>query len=250
MKAPLPEETSWNALGENTYDRKAYEQICAEFGVDPNTDWRRKNLPNYGLGNVYTNGHIIGDGWYYPNHVFGWRGQIGGDGTNITHDLKAPSGWLKESFTEATASGVLHADYIAQDETPAWTTFILDKSEGFTQAGVVRLDDSIQMYVWLILGTQGSMRADIVDGSRAFPVQSEFVRSLLTTIKSPVNPPDALKRYQDVLTYARSKVDYVYGYGLTMGPSDMRLRVGTIVGYNNFNYYGNSGYECRYQPAC
>ena len=34
----------------------------------------------------------------------------------------------------------------------AWTMFVLDKSEGFTQAGVERLNDSIRTYVWAILG--------------------------------------------------------------------------------------------------
>ena len=34
-----------------------------------------------------------------------------------------------------------------RDISRVWTTFILDKSEGFTQAGVERLSDSIRTYV-------------------------------------------------------------------------------------------------------
>ena len=34
-----------------------------------------------------------------------------------------------------------------RDISQAWTTFILDKGQGFTQAGVVRLSDSIRTYV-------------------------------------------------------------------------------------------------------
>ena len=41
MKVALPQDSNWNAFN-NTYDRSAYEQICAEFNVDPNTDWRQK----------------------------------------------------------------------------------------------------------------------------------------------------------------------------------------------------------------
>ena len=39
-----------------------------------------------------------------------------------------------------------------RDISGAWTTFVLEKSEDFTQAGVVRLNDSIRTYVWAILG--------------------------------------------------------------------------------------------------
>ena len=34
-------------------------------------------------------------------------------------------------------------------------------------------------------------------------------------------------------TFARSKVDFVFGFGLYMAPSDMLLRIDQIIGYNN-----------------
>ena len=40
----------------------------------------------------------------------------------------------------------------------AWTTLILDKSNGFMQAGVERLNNSIRTYVWAILGSQAQAR--------------------------------------------------------------------------------------------
>jgi hypothetical protein len=52
-------------------------------------------------------------------------------------------------------------------------------------------------------------------------------------ISSPVDIPSAIKRYQDVLQYASSKVDFVFGGGLYMAPSDMKLKIGNIKGYNN-----------------
>ena len=45
--------------------------------------------------------------------------------------------------------------------------------------------------------------------------------------------PTQISKYQNVLKYARSKVDYTYGLGLYMSPSDMILQIGTIAGYNN-----------------
>ena len=48
-----------------------------------------------------------------------------------------------------------------------------------------------------------------------------------------VDLPSSIERYQLVLQYARSKVDFVVGLGLYMIPSDMDLYIGTINGYNN-----------------
>ena len=52
-------------------------------------------------------------------------------------------------------------------------------------------------------------------------------------INSEVDLPSSIERYQLVLQYARSKVDFVVGLGLYMMPSDMDLYIGTINGYNN-----------------
>ena len=43
-----------------------------------------------------------------------------------------------------------------------------------------------------------------------------------------------IKRYQDTLSYALSKVDYSVGESIYMLPSDMKLKIKTgTVGYNN-----------------
>ena len=49
-----------------------------------------------------------------------------------------------------------------------------------------------------------------------------------------VNIQEDIKRYQDTLSYASSKVDYSVGESIYMLPSDMTLKIrpGT-VGYNN-----------------
>jgi hypothetical protein len=52
-------------------------------------------------------------------------------------------------------------------------------------------------------------------------------------IQSPIDLPSQITIYQNVLKYARSKVDFVFGTGLYMSPGDMELRIGTIQDYNN-----------------
>ena len=156
IQAPLPQDQAWSALN-NPYDRRAYERICSEFGVSPHTDWRRHGV-NLGLGKVYNywthrGYHTVGRGEYDPKSM---------------------------SFTKQTTNEVLHVDYIAQDPDAdeAWTTFVLDKSDGFTHAGVERLNDSIRTYVWAILGAQVQTRTRILGTGTAFDAQKQFSANL------------------------------------------------------------------------
>ena len=48
-----------------------------------------------------------------------------------------------------------------------------------------------------------------------------------------VNIPEDKQRFQNVLQYARSKVDYVIGESMYMIPSDMNVQSGKIKNYNN-----------------
>ena len=112
-------------------------------------------------------------------------------------------------------------------------SFVLDKSSGFTQAGVSRINDSIRTYVWSIVGAQSQARSSILGTGKAFDAQKQFLANVEDVINSEVDLPSSIERYQLVLQYARSKVDFVVGLGLYMIPSDMDLYIGTINGYNN-----------------
>jgi len=216
LQCPLPQDNAWSAF-QNAFDRRAYERICAEFGVSPHTDWRQKQSSNQGLGLVY----------FYATHV-GYM-PVYGAGSADHYD---PG---RMSFTKKTGGGTLHVDYIAQgsEAVEAWSSFMLDKSLGFTHAGVERVNDSIRTYVWAILGAQAQTRTTILGIGTAFDAQKQFLANVEDAISSPVDLPAAIARYQDVLRYAESKVDFVFGIDLYMAPSDMRLRVGKVEGYNN-----------------
>lgn len=216
IQAPLPQDQAWAAF-DNPYDRRAYERICSEFGTSIHTNWRVQQ-PNNGLGRVY----------FYATHLGYVPINVGGD-----PDHYDPA---QMSFTKRTTNSSLHIDYIRQDSPGAdiaWSTFILNKSDGFTKAGVERLNDSIRTFVWAILGAQAQTRTRILGSGTAFDAQKQFLANLEDAIASPVDLPSAIKRYQDVLQYAGSKVDFVFGIGLYMAPSDMLLRIGNVAGYNN-----------------
>ena len=70
MKVALPTDDSWNAF-DNSYDKKAYERICDEFGVSVHTNWRQEKHLNQGLGTMYN--YWTMDGY----HPLSW---VGGGG--------------------------------------------------------------------------------------------------------------------------------------------------------------------------
>ena len=81
----------------------------------------------------------------------------------------------------------------------AWTTFVLDKSEGFTQAGVERLNDSIRKYLWATLGAQAQTRSNILKTGMGFDAQKQFLANIEDAIASPVDIPSSISRYQKTL---------------------------------------------------
>ena len=209
LKAPLPTAQSWNAF-DNSFDAKSYEKICAKFNVDKNTDWRQKLDENGGLGVI-------------SNYITGTRYQPLKGFSYDAHQM---------SFTEYN-KGKLHIDYSSQQHRNTWSTLILDKSNDFTRTGVERINESISKYCWAIFGSQSQVKSDILGVGSAFDAQKQFLANTEDAIQSPVDLPSQITRYQNALKYARIKVDYVFGFGLYMAPSNMELQIGTIQGYNN-----------------
>ena len=204
LKTPLPTDTSF-CYYKNPYDKAAYQKLCNEFNVSPDTDWRQKlesSSKCHGLGQ-YTQ-------FFKPSGEY--RDQHRSDGPFFNTNDKI----------EHTV-----------DISNAWTMFILDKSKGFTQAGIVRINESIRMFVWAILAAQSQTRVEILKLGTGFDAQKQFIVNIQDAINSPIDLPSQISRYQNTLKYARSKVDFVFGIGLYMSPSDLELQIGTIADYNN-----------------
>ena len=100
---------------------------------------------------------------------------------------------------------------------------------------MLRISESIRAYAFLILSSQASARSSIVGNTAsALTAQSDFLNNFENIVNRQVNIQEDIKRYQDTLSYASSKVNYSVGEHLYMLPSDMtlKIRLGT-VGYNN-----------------
>ena len=203
LQVPLPYNKSYNPVN-NPINMKAYERICNEFNIPKQTDFRQKIDRNHGLGTIY-----------YP----------------YTHRVYNYDYW--SGHTSFNRNSAIPIGSIEQKQHNAWSTFILDTGEGFTQPGIERLNDSIRTYVWCILSCQSQTRSNIVKSGTRFDAQKQFLANLEDAINSPVDLPGSITRYQNTLKFARSKVDYAVGFGLYMLPSDLQLLVGTRPNYNN-----------------
>ena len=123
-------------------------------------------------------------------------------------------------------------DYIGPDSMTRW---IIETSVGFTDVGLLRISESVRAYAYLILSSQASARSSIIGNSASsLRAQSAFLNNFEDIVNRKVDVREDIKRYQDTLSYAWSKVDYSVGEHLYMLPSDMtlKIRLGT-VGYNN-----------------
>ena len=115
------------------------------------------------------------------------------------------------------------------------TRWIIEKSVGFTDVGLLRISESVRAYAYLILSSQASARPSIVGNlASSLTAQSAFLNNFENIVNRRVDIREDIKRYQDALSYASSKVDYNVGENLFMLPSDMELKIKTgTVGYNN-----------------
>ena len=123
-------------------------------------------------------------------------------------------------------------DYIDPDSMTRW---IIEKSAGFTDVGLLRISESIKAYAYFILSSQASARSGIVGNTAsALTAQSAFLNIFENVVNRRVDIREDIKRYQDTLSYASSKVDYSMGQNIYMLPSDMilKIRSGTVR-YNN-----------------
>ena len=123
-------------------------------------------------------------------------------------------------------------DYIGPDSMTQW---IIEKSMGFADVGLLKISESVRAYAYLILSSQASARSGIVGNTAsALTAQSAFLNNFENVVNRRVNIQEDTKRYQDTLSYASSKVDYSVGENLFMLPSDMKLKIKTgTVGYDN-----------------
>jgi len=117
-----------------------------------------------------------------------------------------------------------------------WNRWIMNSSNGFTKYGIEKISELVRGYTYLILTSQAGARHGML-GETASPLAAQrlFYDNLEEVINMSVSLQDDIARYQSVLKYARSSLDYSVGEGLYIMPSNMLLKPlnQVIEGYND-----------------
>ena len=154
----------------------------------------------------------------------------------ICEDYRVPNDPMRyrdEKFYWTYQCGVHWPDdYIGPDSMMRW---IIEKSVGFTDVGLLKISESVRAYAYLILSSQASAGSSIIGNlASSLTAQSAFLNNFENVVNHRVDIQEDVKRYQETLSYASCKVDYSVGEHLYMLPSDMELRIRSgTVGYNN-----------------
>jgi len=192
---------------DNPYDVAAYNRLCTEFGIDPASDFRFKRGMNHGLGNIYRHmndtGEVEKTDWA---HFFEWHKF---SDTNISHIEPEPIAATQyDWFASKTVAGL-------------------------TQVGLSRINQSIEAFVYCILGAQVNVRSSILgQGSRAKEARTEFLTLMEDAIRQP-NLSQSVQRYQLAVDEAKVRLNLAVAPLAWLMLARMIINTESTVGYNN-----------------
>ena len=180
----------------------------------PNKRFPVESRRNHGLGDVYigVSGHgAMKTGAAYPGGFYKFADEGG----------KAKDGNLL-AFIELDDVAFSQYDWFAPNKT-----------SGLTQAGLARINQSIEAFVYCILGAQVNVRSSIIGGGgRAKEAQTEF----LTLMEDAIRQPDLAKsvqRYQLAVDQAKVRLNLAVCPRAWLMPAIMIINTESTVGYNN-----------------
>ena len=187
--------------------------MCNEFKIDPNTDFRFKKGSNHGLGEVYI---------YYLYEGY----------------IKTPYDFPNKTLKFSDSGGKAEAGNLIQyiENTLAekqYECFIPSDSHGLTSAGLSRINQTIEVFVFTILGAQVNARSGITGNSgSAVEVRQEFLALLEDSIRKP-NISASIQRFQLAVQKVRVKLDLAISSGTWLLPARMVINTASKIGYNN-----------------
>ena len=208
----LPGDPTFNK-NNNRYDLPSYKRLCNEFKIDPNTDFRFRKGSNNWPGEVfiyYTNEGYVKTPYDYPNTTMKFADDGG----------KAEDGNLIP-YIENTLAKKQYEYFIPSD------------SHCLTSAGLSRINQSIEVFVFCILGAQVNARSGITGNSgSAMEARREFLALLEDSIRKP-SISASIQRFQLAVQEARVKLDLAISPGTWLLPATMVINTASKIGYNN-----------------
>ena len=206
----LPGDPTFNDK-DNPYDKVTYRRICAEFGVDPSSDFRFTFGQNHGLGYVFIN---------CPN------------GDYVQKKWVCPPGIKPLQYTDEKGNKL---EYIRNDQGAdrQFEYFVPDTAQGLTQSGLSQLNQSIEAFVYCVLGAQVNVCSSILgNGGRAKEAQRDFLILLEGAIRTP-DISKSVQCYRLAIDEAKVCLDFVAAPGTWLMASCMVINTGSVMGYNN-----------------
>ena len=217
-KNALPDDPAFNQK-DNPYDIASYKRICAEFGVDPSTDFRFTYGQNHGLGYVnimYSDGPFAQKKWQYP-----------------PADLSNPSSQRLAGDSGTTTNNTIAFIRNDQGADTQFEHFVPAQTSGLTLNGLGRINQSIMAFGYCILGSQANTRSSILGNlGTARNTQTDFLVLIEDSIKT-LNVSNGPVKYQDAIQATKVRLNLAVARGVLLLPARMIINTESIVGYNN-----------------
>ena len=217
-KNALPDDPAFNQKN-NPYDIASYKRICAEFGIDPSTDFRFTYGQNHGPGYVnimYSDGPFAHKQWQYP-----------------PADLSNPSSQRLAGDSGATTNNTIAFIRNDQGAVTQFEHFVPAQTSGLTLNGLGRINQSIMAFGYCILGAQANTRSSILGNlGTARNTQTDFLVLIEDSIKT-LNVSNEPVKYQDAIEATKVRLNLAVARGVLLLPSRMIINTESIVGYNN-----------------
>ena len=217
-KNALSDDPAFNQQ-DNPYDVASYKRLCAEFGIDPNTDFPFTYGQNHGLGYVnimYPDGPFAHKQWKYPPADLS---------NSSSQRLKGDSG-----TTDNNTIAFMRNDQGADKQ---FEHFVPNQTNGLTLNGLGQINRSIEAFGYCILGAQANTRSSILgDLGTARNTQTDFLVLIEDSIKT-LTVSNGPVKYQDAIQATKVRLNFAVGRGVLLLPSRMIINTESVVGYNN-----------------
>ena len=219
-----PNDQDFNPYN-NPYDKTEYHQLLNEFGIKA-SDVPEIDQPAGGLGYNRTSygGKVQG---FKPFHKFPSTGL---DNTYLSVQKPGGNWGAYFQFPPWNDSVGTKMDSVTQDSFD-YKRVVPDHSKGFTNPGIVRLNDSIRAYVYSLLGAQVQARQT----GASLESQQQFLVLVNDLINKKQSLEESIKNFEDALSKTRGVINYVVAKRLYMLPADMNLnKLGRgVQGFND-----------------
>ena len=218
-KNALPDSPVFSEIS-NPYDVASYKRLCAEFNIDPSTDFRYTRGKNGGLGTVYIGATGLGDiatDYHYPDPDLALF-----DDERITN--------RDDSNYKANGISFMRNDQGAENQLEH---FVPDHANGLTPAGLGRINRSITAFGYCILGAQANTRSSIIGTlGTARNTQTDFLVLVDDSIRTLTVSNEPVK-YQNAIEATKVRLNFAVAGGTLLLPARMIINTESVVGYNN-----------------